>query len=52
MSREAVGHVTDKKTIELLNDLKKYPRVKELSMARKRQTPVLPITFVKDSERF
>ena len=52
VSREAVGHVTDKKTIELLNDLKKYPGVKELSIARKNQAPVLPITFVKASERF
>src|SRR5882757_4277341 len=50
--REAVGHVVDKKTIELLNDLKKYPGVTELSMARKSQAPVLPITFVRGSERF
>jgi len=50
--REAVGHVADKKTIELLNDLKKYPGVTELSMARKSQAPVLPITFVRGSERF
>jgi len=50
--REAVGHVVDKKTIELLNDLKKYPGVTELSMARKSQAPVLPITFVRGGERF
>jgi transcriptional regulator with XRE-family HTH domain len=51
VSREAVGHVTDKKTTELLNDLKKYPGVKELGMAQKRPGPVLPITFVKGSRR-
>ncbi|NYF78301.1 helix-turn-helix domain-containing protein [Granulicella arctica] len=50
--REAVGHVTDKKTTELLDDLKKYPGVKELRNGRKSQTPVLPITFVKGRERF
>ena len=50
--REAVGHVLDKKTIELLNDLKKYPGVKDLSTSLKSQVPVLPITFVKGSERY
>ena len=50
--REAVGHVLDKKTIELLNDLQKYPGVKELGVARKSQQPVLPITFVKRRKRF
>jgi transcriptional regulator with XRE-family HTH domain len=49
--REAAGHVTDKKTSELLNDLKKYPGAKGLSVARKSQVPVLPITFVRGSER-
>jgi transcriptional regulator with XRE-family HTH domain len=51
VSREVVGHVTDKKTTELLNDLKKYPGVKELSMARRSPGPVLPITFVKDGRK-
>ena len=51
VAREAIGHVTDKKTTELLNDLKKYPGVKELGMARKSQGPVLPITFAKDGRR-
>jgi len=50
--REAIGHVTDKKTNELLNDLKKYPGVTNLSMTRKSQAPVLPITFVRGNERF
>ena len=50
--REAVGHVLDKKTIELLNDLKKYPGVKDLNTSVKSQVPVLPITFVKGSERY
>lgn len=50
--REALGHVIDQKTVGLLNDLKKYPGVKDLSMVPKTQSPVLPITFVKGSERF
>ena len=50
--REAIGHVTDKKTNELLNDLKKYPGVTELGMPRKSQAPVLSITFVRGNERF
>ncbi len=49
--REAVGHVVDVKTIALLNELKRYPGVKELSAVRKDQGPVLPITFVKDGQR-
>jgi transcriptional regulator with XRE-family HTH domain len=51
VSREAVGHVADKRTLELLDHLKKYPRVKELSVTRKSQAPVLPITFVRGGER-
>ena len=31
--REAVGHVVDRKTIELLNELKKYLGVKDLNLA-------------------
>jgi transcriptional regulator with XRE-family HTH domain len=50
--REAVGHVIDKKTIELVNDLKKYPGVEDLSMAQKSPVPILPITFVKGSKKF
>ncbi|NYF90775.1 helix-turn-helix transcriptional regulator [Tunturiibacter empetritectus] len=53
--REAVGHVTDKKTKELLDDLKKYSGVRELSGSLKDvrdQAPVLPITFVRGNERF
>jgi transcriptional regulator with XRE-family HTH domain len=49
--REAIGHVTDKRTIDLLGHLKKYPGVNELSVTRKSQTPVLPITFVQGGER-
>lgn len=49
--REAVGHVTDQRTTELVDRLKKYPGVKELSVARKNQAPVLPITFIRGSER-
>jgi transcriptional regulator with XRE-family HTH domain len=49
--REATGHITDKKTSELLNDLKRYPDVKDLIVAQKIQAPVLPITFVRGSER-
>jgi len=50
--RESVGHVLDKRTMELLNDLKKYPGVKDLNTSVKSQVPVLPITFVKGSERY
>ena len=49
--REAVGHVTDQKTTELVERLKKYPGVNELSVARKSQASVLPITFIRGSER-
>jgi len=52
VQREAVGHVTDARTRELLNGLKKYPGVAELSAPRKSQAPVLPITFVRGSERY
>ena len=49
--RETVGHVTDRRTIELLDQLKKYPGVKELSVPWKGQAPVLPITFVRGGKR-
>jgi hypothetical protein len=51
VEREAVGHVTDIRTIELLDYLKKYPGVKGLSVPRRSQAPVLPITFVRGTER-
>jgi len=50
--REAIGHVVDQKTMELLKTLEKYPGVKALSTIPRTHSPVLPITFVKGSERF
>jgi DNA-binding XRE family transcriptional regulator len=50
--REAIGHVIDTKTAALLNDLKKYPGVKDLDTSRKSQAPVLAITFAKEGQRF
>jgi transcriptional regulator with XRE-family HTH domain len=49
--REAIGHVTDTRTITLLGHLRKYPGVKGLSVPRKSQDPVLPITFVRGDKR-
>jgi hypothetical protein len=49
--REAIGHVTDTRTIALLDHLRKYPGVKGLSVPRKSQDPVLPITFVRGDKR-
>src|ERR1700744_6612195 len=49
--RESVGHVTGNRTIALLDHLRKYPGVKGLSVPRKSQAPVLPITFVRGDER-
>jgi transcriptional regulator with XRE-family HTH domain len=49
--REALGHVVDATTVNLLNDLRKYPGVKALSSVPKAQSPVLPITFVRGRER-
>ena len=49
--REALGHVTDTRTADLLADLKKYPGVSELNVPRKSQAPIVPITFVRGSER-
>lgn len=49
--RESVGHVVDQKTAELLQNLEKYPGVKNLSTVPKTQSPVLPITFVREGER-
>ena len=50
--RESVGHIVDQKTVELLKKLEKYPGVKTLSTIPRTHSPVLPITFVKGSERF
>jgi len=50
--RESVGHVLDQKTAELLKSLERYPGVKDLNAIPKTQSPVLPITFTKDNERF
>jgi hypothetical protein len=49
--REAVGHVTDEKTAKMLEHLKKYPGIATLSVPRKEQAPVLPITFVRNGEK-
>jgi len=49
--RESVGHILDQKTMELLQKLEKYPGVKTLSTIPRTHSPVLPITFVKGSER-
>jgi transcriptional regulator with XRE-family HTH domain len=49
--REAIGHVMDKKTVELITDLKKYPGVKKLGKVQKTQGPVLPITFIKYNQK-
>jgi MmyB-like transcription regulator ligand binding domain len=49
--REALGHVIEATTVNLLNDLRKYPGVKELDSVPKAQSPVLPITFVRGRER-
>ena len=50
--RESVGHVLDQKIVELLTKLERYPGVKTLSTIPRTHSPVLPITFVKGSERF
>src|SRR5215813_7329585 len=49
--RESVGHVVDPKTVELLKRLEKYPGVKALSTTPRTHSPVLPITFIKGTER-
>jgi len=50
--REAVGHTVDRKTIELLNDLRKYPGVADLRAHGESHVPVLPVTFVKDDKKW
>jgi transcriptional regulator with XRE-family HTH domain len=49
--RESLGHVMDQKTMELLKRLEKYPGVKGLSTVPRTHSPVLPITFLRGSER-
>lgn len=49
--RESIGHVVDQKDMELLKKLEKYPGVKTLSAIPRTHSPVLPVTFVKGSER-
>lgn len=49
--REAVGHVMDQKTVELINGLKKYPGVEDLRGVPKTQSPVLSITFLRGNQR-
>jgi transcriptional regulator with XRE-family HTH domain len=49
--REAVGHVTNSRTTELLDHLSTYPGVKGLSLPRKSQDPVFAITFVRGGKR-
>jgi hypothetical protein len=48
--REAVGHAIDERTIELLNDLKKYSGVADLGAAG--HVPVLPVTFIKAGKKW
>jgi transcriptional regulator with XRE-family HTH domain len=49
--REAIGHVAETRTIELLDHLSKYPGVKKLGMPRQSQGSVSPITFVRGDKR-
>jgi transcriptional regulator with XRE-family HTH domain len=50
--REAVGQVLDAELQNLLKRLREYPRVAELKPSLMPQSPVLPITFRRDNERF
>ena len=50
--REAVGQVVDAGLQKLLEGLRKYPGVAGLKPPLAPQSPVLPITFRRDSERF
>ena len=50
--REAVGQVLDAELQELLKQLRKYPGVAELKPLLAPQSPVLPITFRRDNQRF
>jgi hypothetical protein len=48
---ESVGHIMDQETVDLLDKLEKYPGVKGLSAIFRTHNPVLPITFMRGSER-
>ena len=50
--REAVGQVIDAELQELLKRLREYPGVAELKPSLTPQSPVLPITFRRDNQRF
>jgi transcriptional regulator with XRE-family HTH domain len=50
--REAVGQVVDAGLAKLLERLRRYPGVAGLKAPLAPQSPVLPITFRRDSERF
>jgi len=50
--REAVGQVMDTGLAKLLERLRKYPGVADLRPPPAPQSPVLPITFRRDNERF
>ncbi|WP_213807215.1 helix-turn-helix transcriptional regulator [Granulicella sp. dw_53] len=50
--REAVGQVLDSELLELLKRLKQYPGVAGLKPLLTYQSPVLPITFRRDNQRF
>lgn len=50
--REAVGHVVDERTIELVSNLRKYPGTQGLPKVTRTQNPVLPITFVRGGQRW
>jgi transcriptional regulator with XRE-family HTH domain len=50
--REAVGQVVDAGLAKLLERLRKYPGVAALKPRPEPQSPVLPMTFRRDDERF
>jgi transcriptional regulator with XRE-family HTH domain len=50
--RETAGHVDDKKTIQLLENLNVYPGVQDLKLPAKTQLPVIPLTFARGTERW
>jgi transcriptional regulator with XRE-family HTH domain len=52
VQREAVGQVLDAELQDLLNRLREYPGVAGLKTLSAPQSPVLPITFRRDSQRF
>ena len=50
--REAVGQVMDTKLQEMLKRLREYPGVAELKPSLTPQSPVLPMVFRKENQRF